>query len=75
MSDISYIPIRQEIEVIEADVRSLNDDFKDNEIIINSNDEIIKRPRTLGWTMYETIGVGVINPKAISRVRKSKDEK
>lgn len=79
-----YIPIliRQEIEVLGPDeprrlhtgVNS-NDYFFHDKIIINSKKKIgignrIRAIKKIGWTVSETIGIGVINPRAISKLYK-----
>ena len=73
IQEIDYnIPIKQEIEVISADEAEL-EPFDHNGIIITSKKKIGQRysVRKLmtGWTVKETIGIGVINPRAIAKAR------
>lgn len=71
---IDATPIRQGIEVLPADEPRDKYQFHDN-IIITSKGKIGLRgkvkPLTLGWTVRETIGVAVVNTRAIKHLSKS----
>ena len=74
--DIKSFPIRQEITVLGADIPKLKR-FDHGDIIISSNKRIRRnnlhyRHLKVGWTMTETIGISVVNPKAIHRYKKGK---
>lgn len=64
-------PIRQEIEVLPADpVMSL----KANEHLrISSNGKVYKKGKglKLGFTVKESIGVAIVNPRGVAKGKKS----
>lgn len=71
------MPIRQEITILGPDeVRHLNDDayFDNDAVIITPDDLVIQKRKRLGWTVSEKIGIGVINPKALIKLRKMTDD-
>lgn len=68
-------PIRQEIEVLSADEpKSIELSIHDR-IVITSKGKIeelpVIRPFTLGWSVKETIGIAVVNTRAVASARKS----
>lgn len=66
-------PIRTEIEVLSADEpKKIHVHSK---IIINSKGRIlVKKNRIIGWSVKETIGIGIINPKGINKLFKHIDK-
>jgi hypothetical protein len=62
------IKIRTEIEVLGPDIPKIRP-FKHDEVIIDKNGKIKRNNRVdyLGWTCTETIGMAVINPRAITK--------
>jgi hypothetical protein len=58
--------MRNEIEVLPADA-----DLAEESVIIDSRDSRIHRDRLLGWTITETIGIAVVNTRAISKLNKN----
>lgn len=75
LDDIEIIPIRQEIEVLGPDIMGIIEygDFDHDAVIITSKKKIgmksVIRKLKLRWSMSEKIRIGVINPRAISKVR------
>ena len=62
-------PIRQEIEILPADpVKTARDS-----IIIDSDGNIgvDRRRLNLGWTVTETIGIAIVNPRGVAAGKKS----
>lgn len=70
---IMNFPIRTEIEVLSADEpKKIHVHSK---IIINSKGRIlVKKNRIIGWSVKETIGIGIINPKGINKLFKHIDK-
>lgn len=71
---VGNIPIRQEIEVLPADVPKETKIEMHGWIIIDDQDEIKIKPTApfkLGWIVSEVIGVAVVNPAGVSAGRKS----
>ena len=68
---VGRIPVRQEIEVLPADEPRLYP-FSNNEVVITSKNKVTRKSRIkyLGFTIKETIGVGIINSKAILKLAK-----
>jgi hypothetical protein len=66
------IPIRQDIEIILGDKRT---DINDQIIISSRNNIYVSEPSrsmgSLGWTVSETIGIGIVNPRAINKLNKN----
>ena len=68
MTHIPNIPIRQGITILGPDeVR--DDAYFDNDAIIIMPDDRIFQRKGFGWTISEKIGVGVINPRAIAKLK------
>lgn len=63
------IPIHQDIEILPAD-EPIQIDVYDH-IIITSKGKITKRRRGIGWTVKETIGIAIVNPRGVLRGSKS----
>lgn len=68
---IPYIPIRMDIEVLPADeppVITVHD-----HLIITSKGKLERAGRRLklGWTVKETIGMAIVNPRGVARGSKS----
>lgn len=63
------IPIRHDIEVLPADELPKKDEH--DYLTISSKGKFGRKRRTLGWTVTETIGTAVINPRGILKVSKS----
>lgn len=63
------IPIRQDIEVLPADhiPTAIGHDF----IIITSRGKITRRRLRIGWTVKETIGMAIVNPRGVKKASKS----
>ena len=62
--------IRQDIEILPANEPKLNKGLH-KQIVINSRGEAYhKQNRIIGWKVYETIGVAVVNPRGISKSNK-----
>lgn len=75
MTDPEFVgkfPIRQEIEVLPAD-KPKTIKF-DAAVIVNSRGRMSKRSRVIGWTVYEKIGIGVINTRALSKLNITKED-
>lgn len=65
------LPIRQDIEVLPADNPKVIENAIHDRFIITSGRQIEELPASapfrLGWTVRETIGVAVVNTRAIAR--------
>lgn len=68
-------PIRQDITVLPADDSDEDKEFDHDAITITSRGELGEktRPRNLklGWSVYETIGVAIVNPRGCAAGKKS----
>lgn len=68
---VGVIPIRQHIEIIPGDT-PVGKLFGHNVIVITSKNKIEKNDSTKsllkGWTVTETIGVGIVNARAVSKL-------
>jgi hypothetical protein len=67
---IGAFTISQEIEILTADpkpIRAVNDHLKIN----SSGKARNKITQPFGWTVWEKIGVAVINPRGIAKGSKS----
>lgn len=61
-------PIRRCIEVLPADeIPGIHDRL----IVITSKGKLQKRPRRIGFTVKETIGVAIVNPRGVMKASKS----
>lgn len=59
--------VRTEIEVIPADEKETEEDA----IVITPRNEVKQNNGLrLGWTVTETIGIGIVNPRAIAKLSK-----
>ncbi len=70
---VGVMPVRQDIEILPADEPRGNIDVYD-QITISSNNKTGKNrggKLILGWTVKETIGIGVVNTKGVASGRKS----
>lgn len=65
--------VRQDIEILGPDKPEHSDDGFDDEIVITSNNEtLIDKPsRLIGWTIRETIGLAIVNPRGIAKANKT----
>jgi hypothetical protein len=68
---IDTFPIRTELTVLPADEPKTSS-FDDDEIIISSDGDITENNHnvTLGWNVYEEIGIAIVNPRAVMAGRK-----
>ena len=69
---VGKFPIRQDIEILPAD-KPKTIKF-DSAVIVNSRGRMSKRSRLIGWTVYEKIGIGVINTRALSKLSITKED-
>lgn len=71
---VGVMPVRQDIEVLPGDITAIH---VNDHIVITSKGVVTDKPlrgvRTLklGWAVKETIGVSVVNPRGVSKGRKS----
>lgn len=71
---VGVMPVRQDIEVLPGDITAIH---VNDHIVITSKGIVTDKPlrgvRTLklGWTVKETIGAAVVNPRGVARGRKS----
>ena len=63
-----HFPIRTEIEVLPAD-KEPDLEFDNDAVIITSFGQITQKPKTIGFFVYQKIGIGIINPRGISKLR------
>jgi hypothetical protein len=66
------IPIRQEIEILGPDIPK-SESFDHNFIVITPRKQIYQktmaqRQLKLGWSIQETIGISMVNPRAVSKL-------
>ena len=74
--------IRQEIEILGPDLPDINllkqdlleGEFDHDVIIVTSRKKTLQRTNIrklkLGWSIKEKIGMGIVNPRSISKLRK-----
>lgn len=70
---VGVMPVRQDITVLPADT-PVGTLFGHNVIVITSKNKVQKSDPTrslrLGWTVSETIGIGIVNSRAVSKLTK-----
>lgn len=70
---VGVIPVRQDIEVLPADT-PVGKLFGHNVIVITSKNKVQKndplKSLRLGWKVTETIGIGIVNSRAVSKLTK-----
>lgn len=69
---VGKIPVRTDIEILPAD-KPKTIKF-DSAVIVNSRGRMSRRPRLIGWAVYEKIGIGVINTRALTKLNISKKD-
>jgi len=69
------VPVRMGIEVLGPDIPKL-EPFNHNVIVIDSKKRIYRKNRQilLGWTVKETIGFSMVNPRALTKLSINRGE-